>query len=131
MRTTPGNITELRTNEVFVFGSNLAGRHGAGAARQALKWGAVLGNGIGLHGQTYAFPTLDGNLQKLPLSHLAASVVQLRQCAEQNPSLTFLLTEVGCGLAGFGVDEIAPLFSPCTSTPNIHLPERFWAILRP
>lgn len=128
-RTTPENITALKVNEIFVFGSNLAGRHGAGAARLALKWGAVMGGGIGLHGQTYAFPTLNPSLDKLSIGGLSASVDHLVATARRNPEFIFLVTEVGCGIAGFTVEEVAPLFAPCVDVANIHLPERFWAVL--
>lgn len=126
MRTTPNIITSLQPNEVFVFGSNLAGRHGAGAARTAMQWGAIYGRGWGLFGQTYALPLLDEKLNKLPLSRIEEGVIALNTCAEARPSTTFLVTEVGCGLAGFSVSDIAPLFRRCMYTDNIHLPKRFW-----
>lgn len=129
MRTTPDNITALAPHEVFVFGSNLAGRHGAGAAKRAMQWGAKYGRGWGLFGQTYALPTLDEHLDKLPLLRIEEGVIALKICAEIRPGTTFLVTEVGCGLAGFTVEEIAPLFARCKDVENIHLPARFWEVL--
>jgi len=120
-------INELKAEEVFVFGSNLAGRHGAGVARQALQWGVVYGVGEGLCGQTYSFPTLDSNLQKRSMFALSISVDKFYTCANQHPELIFLLTEVGCGLAGFTHEEIAPFFHNAPS--NVVLPERFLEIL--
>lgn len=104
-------ITSLEPNEVFVFGSNLAGRHGAGAALQArLQWGARWGVGEGLTGQCYAFPTLDRDLDKLPLSDLTQSVTRLYETCQQHADRVFLLTKVGCGLAGYDESVIRELF---------------------
>lgn len=128
-RTTPDNITALKPWEVFLFGSNEAGRHGAGAAKTAMGWGAEYGESWGMHGNTYAIPTLDGDLQKLRLGAIEFHVDQLVQFAKDNPRWTFLCTEVGCGLAGFAVEEIGPLFKDAVSVSNIHLPARFWAVL--
>lgn len=111
MITTPDNILELAANEVFVFGSNLGGRHGAGAAKFALnKFGAVYGSGEGLQGRSYAFPTLGYGLEKLKREGLKDSAVRLFVCAREHPELTFLVTKVGCGLAGFSEEEMIPLF---------------------
>lgn len=102
MKTTPDNITSLEPNQVFVFGSNLAGIHGAGAAKFALKnFGAVYGHGWGLQGQSYALPTLDERFQQLPFRVLNDHVERLYQCVRVNPKLEFLLTKVGCGLGGY------------------------------
>lgn len=112
MRTTPENITSLADGEIFVFGSNLAGRHGAGAAATARrKFGAEPGVGEGLTGQCYAFPTLDDSLRKLTMRELQASRDRLYLIAGLNPELTFLLTRVGTGLAGYGEQEMADLFA--------------------
>lgn len=108
MRTTPENITELQPNEIFVFGSNTAGRHGKGAAKLAReKFGAKNGVGEGLTGECYAFPTLDapshGGLyvEKRVRGALIESIRILYETAYNNSHLTFLLTKVGCGLAGY------------------------------
>jgi hypothetical protein len=114
-------ITTLEPNEIFVFGSNTAGRHGAGAARQAREvWGAVLGVGEGVTGQCYAFPTLDDQLNQRPIEAIEKSVQLLYSTCEQNADKTFLLTKVGCGLAGYSENTMKNLF---TNTPaNLILP---------
>ena len=105
-------ITELKPNEVFVFGSNLAGRHGAGAARQArLDFGAEYGIGEGLTGQCYAFPTKDSNLKPLDRNGLERSICNFLGTVKEHQELTFLLTKVGCGLAGFDEHYIKSLFA--------------------
>ena len=104
-------VHKLQANEVFVFGSNEQGRHGKGAARDALKFGAVYGTGRGLQGQTYALPTKSTPYKPLPLSEIAANIRELYACAVAHPHLTFLVTPVGCGLAGYEVREIAELFT--------------------
>lgn len=104
-------ITSLRFNEVFVFGSNLAGRHGAGAARQAhMQFGAKLGCGEGMTGQSYAFPTLNQALGKLPHSRLEEARDNLYWTCRQHADKRFLLTKVGCGLAGYNEDYMRLLF---------------------
>lgn len=120
----PSSITSLGPNEVFVFGSNRAGRHGAGAARLALKWGAKYGWGHGRQGQTYAIATLDERLQKVPLLDIEHEVNEFIWYASNNLNDTFLVTEIGCGLAGYRVDEIAPMFAHCNLL-NVLLPKRF------
>lgn len=117
-------ITKLRPNEVFVFGSNLSGRHGKGAAKCALKWGAKWGVGNGQMGQTYAIPTKSISVQKtLPLNRIQIYVTQFLDWAKMNPDLTFLVTEIGCGLAGYKPKDIAPMFIGYTE--NVILPESF------
>ena len=115
-------ITKLEPNEIFVFGSNLAGRHGAGAAKQAHDFfGAEYGVGEGLTGQCYAFPTLDGQLRRLPIAALEDSRDRLYRCCNANPDKRFLLTKVGCGMAGYPEDTMRGLF---TDPPaNLILPE--------
>jgi hypothetical protein len=104
-------ITSLKENEIFVFGSNLAGQHIGGAAKQAHEqFGAEIGVGEGMTGQCYAFPTLGNNFEKLPFHMLRRSVRKLYQCCIDFPSFSFLLTPVGTGIAGYKVSEIAPLF---------------------
>ena len=99
-------ITELKPNQIFVFGSNLAGQHGGGAALQALQWGTVMGISKGLSGQTYAIPTLDSKLNKLPLRAIRYRLHRLADPATEHQELEFLLTKVGCGIAGFEPEEM-------------------------
>lgn len=128
-RFTPENIQELQPNEIFVFGSNLRGFHGAGAARTALQFGAEMDNGRGLCGQTYALPTKDGNIRTLPLISIKYYVDEFIEFAMQRPEYTFLVTRIGCGLAGFSDEEIAPLFIPVLKYKWIILPKSFVQIL--
>ena len=123
-RITPNHITELKPNEIFVFGSNLQGYHGGGAARLAMnQWGAVWGQGTGLQGQTYAIPTMQGGT-------IRPYIDQFIKFAQNDPERTFLVTEIGCGIAGFRPADIAPLFKNAINIPNIWLPQRFWEILQ-
>jgi hypothetical protein len=115
-------ITSLEPNEIFVFGSNLAGRHGAGAARQAhQQFGAVYGVGQGFTGQCYAFPPLSGSLEKLPLFRLEVERDVLYETCVSRDDLRFLLTKVGCGLAGYPEDTMKALF--IDPPANLILPE--------
>lgn len=115
-------ITQLAPKEIFVFGSNLAGSHGAGAARQAhVQFGARLGCGEGLTGQSFAFPTLNHNLDQLPMHRLEEARDNLYLTCEEHPELRFLLTKVGCGLAGYVESEMRALFANPPS--NLILPE--------
>jgi len=130
MKTTYNNITKLNPNEIFVFGSNLSGIHGAGAARTALKWGAIYGQGVGLQGKTYAIPTKSKGISRtLTIEEIKPFVNEFIEFAKNNPQLIFLVTEVGCGLAGLTVEEVAPLFKGAIVVENIHLPEKFWKTL--
>ncbi len=123
---TPERITELKANEVFVFGSNLAGAHAGGAARVALdKFGAVWGQGVGLQGQSYAIPTMQGDVKTIK-----PYVDEFFSFAKSHTELVFLVTRIGCGIAGFKDEEIAPLFADALSIDNIILPETFDKILR-
>ena len=123
-------VKELAPNEVFVFGSNYAGRHGKGAAAQARKWGAKNGQGSGLMGRTYGIPTKGYDLSRaLPLRDIRREVDVFVALAATNPDLTFLVTEVGCGLAGYSVDQIAPLFKACMGLGNVVLPRDFVRVL--
>lgn len=118
-RTTPEFITELKPNEIFVFGSNLGGMHGGGAARVAyLKFGAIMGQGAGLQGQSYAIPTMQGGVETI-----RPYVDEFIKFAEEHQDLTFLVTRIGCGIAGFTDDEISPLFAKAHTIDNIVLPE--------
>ena len=123
---TPSNITKLKKNERFVFGSNLNGAHLGGAARFAAdKFGAIEGQAIGLQGKSYGFPTLGMDMQKLPLLDLSLSVRELQNTAINNPELHFLITEVGCGIAGFTAEEVAPLFKELVGLDQFSLPQAF------
>ena len=118
-RTTPEFITELQPNEIFVFGSNLKGMHGGGAAYIAYrKFGAIMGQGVGLQGQSYAIPTMQGGVETI-----RPYVDEFIAFAKEHPTLTFLVTRIGCGIAGFTDDEISPLFEKAQDVENIVLPE--------
>jgi hypothetical protein len=124
MTSTPNNISNLKTNEIFVFGSNEAGIHGAGAARLAYeKFGAVWGKGIGLYGQSYAIPTKDRKIETLKLSVIKIYVRDFLIFADNNPKYTFLVTQIGCGLAGYKPEQIAPFFASIPE--NVILPKEF------
>ena len=117
-RTTPEFITELQPNEIFVFGSNLKGMHGGGAAYIAYrKFGAIMGQGVGLQGQSYAIPTMQGGVETIK-----PYVDEFIAFAKENKNLTFLVTRIGCGIAGFTDDEISPLFEEAHDVENIVLP---------
>ena len=125
MRIASSHITTLQPNEIFVFGSNLSGMHGGGAARLAYqKFGAIWGQGVGLQGQSYAIPTMQGGVDTIK-----PYVDEFIEFAKTHPQLKFLVTEIGCGIAGFSVEEIAPLFKQAIEVENIYLPERFWLVL--
>ncbi len=125
MRIASNHITTLQPNEIFVFGSNLSGMHGGGAARLAYqKFGAIWGQGVGLQGQSYGIPTMQGGVDTIK-----PYVDEFIEFAKTHPQLKFLVTEIGCGIAGFSVEEIAPLFEQAIEVENIYLPERFWMIL--
>ena len=124
-RTIPSHIVKLAPNEIFVFGSNLAGSHGGGAAWIAYKeFGAIMGQGVGLQGQSYAIPTMHGGPKEI-----LPYVEEFIKFAKQHPEMTFLVTRIGCGIAGFTPKEIAPLFAGAVEVENIHLPKDFWAEL--
>lgn len=124
-RITPENITSLKENEIFVFGSNLAGMHGGGAARVAYnKFGAIWGQGVGLQGQSYGIPTMHGGVVRIQ-----PYVDEFIIFAEEHPEMHFLVTRVGCGIAGFKDEEIAPLFKRAMALENVSLPESFWKCL--
>ncbi len=112
-----------------MFGSNLAGIHGAGAAKQAMRFGAEYGQAEGFQGSTYAIPTKDENLKTLPLKRIEQKVNNFIRWAILYPRLTFLVTEIGCGLAGYKPRDIAPLFVDAVKVNNIYLPKRFWSEL--
>ena len=117
-RTTPNRIDKLQPGEIFVFGSNLRGMHAGGAARAAYhKFGAVMGQGVGLQGQSYAIPTMQGGVETIK-----PYVDEFIDFARQHPELTFLVTRIGCGIAGFRDEEIAPLFTEAHELSNVVLP---------
>jgi len=131
-RVTNDKITNPSENQVFVFGSNEAGRHGAGAARDALSWGAVWGIAEGLQGRTYGIPTKDESVWRvLTVDEIKHYVDRFIEFARSRPDLTFLVTEIGCGLAGYEPEQIAPLFKEAESIENVHLPQKFWNEIRP
>ena len=118
---TPDFITELKENEIFVFGSNLQGLHGGGAARLAYnKFGAIWGQGVGLQGQSYGIPTMHGGVDAIK-----PYVDEFIEFARSHSELTFLVTRIGCGIAGFRDEEIAPLFKECIEIDNVILPRTF------
>lgn len=118
-RTTPEFITSLKPNEIFVFGSNLQGMHGGGAARAAYnKFGAVWGQGVGLQGQSYGIPTMQGGVETI-----RPYVDEFIAFAKAHKELTFLVTRIGCGIAGFKDEEISPLFETAHDLENVVLPE--------
>ena len=117
--------------EIFVFGSNLAGRHGAGAAKFALdNHGAIYGVGVGLQGDSYGIPTKDQNIETLPLSYIKVYVNQFIEFAKYTPNLIFNVTAIGCGLAGYTPLQIAPMFSSASGLPNVRLPQEFLEVLK-
>lgn len=118
-------ITELKPNEIFVFGSNIGGFHGGGAARVAHKrFGAEWGVGEGITGQCYALPTMEGGVD-----YIAGKVNAFIACAKQHLELKFLVTKVACGIAGFRIEEIAPLFADAISMENVILPKAFVEVI--
>lgn len=128
MRITPKYIKELKENEIFVFGSNKQARHGKGAALTARnKFGAIYGQSQGLQGQSYAIITkeLRKGYKPVSLQEVKEGVDTFIQFAKDNKHLTFYVVELGCNLAYFTVEQIAPLFKPTMRLKNVYLPERF------
>ena len=124
-RITPDNIITLKPNEIFVFGSNLQGYHAGGAAFTArMKFGAVMGNGDGLQGQSYAIPTMQGGVETIK-----PYVDKFIAFAAEHPEKNFLVTRIGCGIAGFTVADIAPLFKEAVHMNNVWLPSDFLSVL--
>lgn len=125
LKYTPDNITSLGEDDVFVFGSNLAGNHVGGAARIAReKFGAIMGQGVGLQGQSYAIPTMQGGVETI-----RPYVDEFIKFAMTNYKKQFLVTKIGCGIAGFSVEEIAPLFAGAIHLNNVKLPLEFYQVL--
>ncbi len=124
-RVAPGFIRELKENEIFVFGSNLAGRHGGGAAWLAhQQFGAEWGKGVGMTGRCYAIPTMQGGVETVK-----PYVDEFIAYAKEHGEYRFLVTRIGCGIAGFKDEEIAPLFRDALDVENIYLPKSFIRIL--
>lgn len=124
VRVTPDNITRLGASEVFVFGSNAKGIHGGGAARYAMEhFGAIMGEGHGLHGKSYAIDSMSG------LGILAEEIKKFADYAKANPRKKFLVTAIGCGIAGYHESDIAPLFECSKDICNISLPASFWDVI--
>ena len=123
---TPDRIVTLKPGEVFVFGSNLQGMHMGGAARLAYeRFGAIWGQGVGLQGRSYAIPTMQGGVETI-----APYVDEFLEFAKLHPELKFLVTRIGCGIAAFTPDEIAPLFAGALGQENVILPKDFVDILQ-
>lgn len=123
---TPENITQLKENQIFLFGSNEKGVHGAGAAKLALnKFGARYGVGRGLQGQSYALPTKDFDIETLPLFDIKRNIKEFVDFATANPQYEFLTSKIGCGLAGYTVDQIGALFTNFIIPSNVILPFEF------
>ena len=126
MRITPEYITSLKPNEIFVFGSNLAGMHGGGAARMAhMLFGAEWGVGVGRTGQCYAIPTMQGGVETI-----RPYVDEFIEYAKQHHELLFRVTRIGCGIAGFTNEEIAPLFNAACEMENVSLPNGWRDIIK-
>jgi hypothetical protein len=123
---TEDNITKLDEGEIFVFGSNESGRHGAGAAKTAIGWGAIWGQSEGLQGKTYGIPTKNASIWKtLTIPQIKVYVDRFIIFAKENPQLTFLVTEIGCGLAGLSHKNVGPLFQDASKLENVILPRKF------
>ena len=121
---TPSQVNTLAEGEIFVFGSNIHGAHMGGAARVAMeRFGAIWGVGEGLQGRSYAIPTMEG------LENLAPAVQRFTAFARQHQELRFLVTAIGCGIAGYLPEQIAPLFQEAAHLPNVYLPLPFWKII--
>ena len=123
-RVSNDRIDHLEENEIFVFGSNASGYHGGGAAAYAMrKFGAVWGQGEGLQGQSYAIPTMEG------IAEMSEAIKRFTSFAAEHSELRFLVTRVGCGVAGYSASQIAPLFKECIPLENVALPSDFWDVL--
>ena len=129
-RTTPDLIQNVHENEIFVFGSNESGRHGKGAAKTALRFGAKLGLGNGISGNSYGIPTKNAKIRTLGQRTIKKYVQEFIEYAKENKDKVFLVTEIGCGLAGYSAEDIAPMFESTIDIENVHLPAKFWKILQ-
>lgn len=123
-------VMAVAGSTIFVFGSNLAGRHGRGSALTAfLEHGAVYGQGEGLQGNAYGIPTKSAKLKPLPLAVIGENIARFIAFAVAHPELHFRVTAVGCGLAGYNEPEIAPFFAAAKGVSNIKLPGVFEILL--
>jgi hypothetical protein len=130
-RVTPKWIDHLNQDEVFCFGSNEKGRHGRGAAKTALQWGAKFGQAFGLQGKTFAIPTVNASISNtLSVEKIKTYVNRFIEFAKEHHELIFLVTPIGCGLAGHSPKAIAPLFKECVDLKNVWLPKEFWRVLQ-
>ena len=121
---TPSQVNVLKDGEIFVFGSNAQGAHMGGAARIAMeKFGAIWGQGEGLQGQSYAIPTMEG------LENIKAAVDRFGQFAHDHKEFNFYVTAIGCGIAGYTPEQIAPFFYDAGSLCNVYLPISFWKVI--
>ncbi len=139
-RITPQNITKLTYRQIFVFGSNLAGIHGGGAARFAYdnRW-AKWGKGYGIEWSdnfkkqemtgSFAIPTKGLDIEEIPLTWIRYYIEHFIEYAKKFPELTYLVTEIGCGIAGYTPEQIAPMFRKAMKLENVYLPQRFWNVL--
>lgn len=115
------NITNLCKKEVFVFGSNKKGHHSGGAAKFASDhFGAQWGVGEGKTGRCYAIPTMEG------ITSFRAAIIRFIRYARTHQDRIFLVTKVGCGIAGYTVEQVAPMFRPCIQLDNVYLPAEFF-----
>lgn len=132
LRVTQEDMGTLEENQIFVFGSNESGIHGAGAAAYAQKhFGAAYGMGFGPSGNTFAIPTKDWKITPLPLDVIEHYVKRFIAYTKDrsNVGMDFMVTRIGCGLAGFTPEQIAPFFKECRNQPNIYLPQDFHDVL--
>lgn len=128
MNVTPDHITKLEANEIFTYGANLRWAHGAGAAKQALTFGAIYGQGP-FRGQTYGICTKDELIKTMCLEDIKTEVNVFTSFAVARPELSFLVTAIGTGLAGLRAKDIAPMFAEAARLPNVSLPANFWEVL--
>lgn len=124
-RITPARISSLMENEIFVFGSNALGQHMGGAARQAVQqFGAIMGVGHGIQGSSYAINTMSG------IPDMKKDIKDFEEYATSHPEQRFLVTAIGCGIAGYTPEQVAPLFKGCSDISNVTLPEEFWYYIK-
>ena len=124
-RVTPEKVNKVRNNEIYVFSSNLQGLHNDGTARIAFqRYGAVMGQSVGLQGKCYAIPTLQGEP-----NIVRPYVDELLEFVKQHPEQTFIVTKIGTDIAGYTPQDIAPMFKKAVWMKNVRLPQEYWDIL--
>ena len=129
-RITPSDVERLRDNEIFVYGSDIAGSHKSSAASRAYKrFGATPGRCHGFDNQSYGIPTKDADMTALPLERIKRYVHNMIVDAQTYPEKIFLVTKIGCGSDGYVPEQIAPLFSEAIQVENVYLPDEFWKVL--